>query len=198
MRNEFHLTVRRIDRRSEERISFHSIAAAEGPRENRNRRRFGGKQTCEPEQREDRRREGAAMRLKFTDKRRESGQSAVELALTLPLLLLLICGMIEMGWISSTRLVLDNITREGVRAGIIAKSASTNTTDVIERINEMKPDYMTGTLNVTVSYSDTADFREGDITVVTTYDLPPLTPLTSFLAEDGYFHLRSSCTMKMS
>jgi len=137
-------------------------------------------------------------RLKFFTKRRESGQSAVELALTLPLLLLLICGMIEMGWLSSTRLVLDNITREGVRAGIVATSSSANTTDVINRINEMKPDYMTGDLNITVSYSDPSSFREGDITVVTTYDLTTLTPLTSFLADDGVFHLSSTCTMKMS
>ncbi|MEN6418272.1 MAG: TadE/TadG family type IV pilus assembly protein, partial [Clostridiaceae bacterium] len=82
------------------------------------------------------------MQLKLRKKRRESGQSAVELALTLPLLLLLICGMLEMGWLSATRLVLDNITREGVRAGIVATSASANTSDVIARINEMKPDYM--------------------------------------------------------
>jgi len=138
------------------------------------------------------------MRLKFRTKRRESGQSAVELALTLPLLLLLICGMLEMGWLSATRLVLDNITREGVRAGIVATSASANTSDVVERINEMKPNYMTETLDVTVSYSNASSFRDGDITVVTTYDLPPLTPLTAFLTEDGVFHLRSECTMKMS
>ena len=128
----------------------------------------------------------------------ESGQSAVELALTLPLLLLLICGMIELGWLASNRLVLDNITREGVRAGIVAKSASTNTADVTARITEMKPDYMTGTLTITVSYSNPSNFRDGDITVVTTYDLPTITPLTVFLAEDGAFHLRSECTMKMS
>lgn len=138
------------------------------------------------------------MRFEFRKKRRESGQSAVELALTLPLLLLLICGMLEMGWLSATRLVLDNITREGVRAGIVATSASANTSDVIARINEMKPDYMTETLGITVSYSDSSNFREGDITVVTTYDLTPLTPLTAFLTEDGVFHLRSECTMKMS
>lgn len=138
------------------------------------------------------------MRLKFRAKRRESGQSAVELALTLPLLLLLICGMLEMGWLSATRLVLDNITREGVRAGIVAVSASANTSDVVERINEMKPNYMTETLGIAVSYSNASDFRDGDITVVTTYDLPPLTPLTAFLTTDGVFHLRSECTMKMS
>ena len=130
--------------------------------------------------------------------RRESGQSAVELALTLPLVLLLIFGMLEMGWLASTRLLLDNITREGVRSGIIATSASTNTAEVIDRINDMKPAYLTGTVTVTVTYSNPSDFRSGDITVVSTYDLAPLTPLTSFLTEDGTFHLRSECTMKMS
>ena len=130
--------------------------------------------------------------------RREGGQSAVELALTLPLLLLLICGMIEMGWLASTRLVLDNITREGVRAGIVATSASANTTAVTSRINGMKPSYMTNTLTITISYSNPSSFRDGDITVVTTYNLPTLTPLTAFLTTDGTFHLRSSCTMKMS
>ncbi len=131
-------------------------------------------------------------------RRRESGQSIVELALTLPLLLLLICGMIELGWLASTRLVLDNITREGVRAGIVATSTAANTADVVTRINSMKPDYMTNELGITVTYSDSSNFREGDITVVTTYDLPTITPLTGFLASDGVFHLQAECTMKMS
>lgn len=138
------------------------------------------------------------MRHRLFAKRRESGQSAVELALTLPLLLLLICGMIELGWLASNRLVLDNITREGVRAGIVAKSASSNTADVTARINQMKPDYMTGTLLISVSYSNASSFRDGDITVATTYDLPTITPLTAFLTEGGTFHLHSECTMKMS
>ena len=136
--------------------------------------------------------------MKLRKRRRENGQSVVELALTLPLLLLLICGMIEMGWMASTKLVLDNITREGVRAGIVATSTTDNTADVIARITEMKPEYLTDTLGITVTYSNPSNFRDGDITVVTTYDLPTLTPLTAFLTEDGVFHLRSECTMKMS
>ncbi len=136
--------------------------------------------------------------MKLRRRRHENGQSVVELALTLPLLLLLICGMIEMGWMASTRLVLDNITREGVRAGIVATSSTDNTAEVVTRITEMKPDYLTDTLSITVTYSNPSSFRDGDITVVTTYDLPTLTPLTAFLTEDGVFHLRSECTMKMS
>lgn len=138
------------------------------------------------------------MRPALRKKRHEGGQSAVELALTLPLLLLLICGMIEMGWLASTRLVLDNITREGVRAGIVATSAADNTTAVTNRINGMKPTYLTKTLTITITYSNPSNFRDGDITVVTAYNLPTLTPLTAFLTKDGTFHIRASCTMKMS
>src|SRR5512133_2163412 len=110
------------------------------------------------------------MRTGLRKRRHESGQSAVELALTLPLLLLLICGMIEMGWLASTRLVMDNITREGVRTGIIATSASANTTAVTNRISGMKPDYMTQPLTITITYSNPSNFRDGDITVLTTYN----------------------------
>ena len=131
-------------------------------------------------------------------KRREGGQATVEMALTLPLLLLLIFGMLEMGWLASTKLLLDNITREGVRTGIVATSAAQNNTDVTNRINGMKPDYMTGTITITITYSNASNFRDGDITVVSTYNLAPLTPITAFLTEDGTFHLRSECTMKMS
>lgn len=128
----------------------------------------------------------------------ESGQSIVELALTLPLLLLLICGMLELGWVGSAKLALENITREGVRAGIVATSAADNTSKVISRINGMKPAYMTDDLDIRVSYSGGSNFRAGDITVTTSYDLPAITPLTGFLADGGVFHLQAECTMKMS
>ena len=57
-------------------------------------------------------------------RRRESGQSAVEMALMLPLLLLLIFGMLEMGWLATTRQTMDAITREATRAGTVAASTS--------------------------------------------------------------------------
>lgn len=131
-------------------------------------------------------------------KRNESGQSAVELALTLPLLLLLIFGMLEMGWLASTRQVMDTMTREATRAGIVASSTSAATTAVNNVVNNIKPSYMTGTVTVSVTFSKPSDFKSGDITVKATYDLPTLTPLTAFLAPGGKFHIESTCTMKVT
>lgn len=136
--------------------------------------------------------------MKRVRKHREKGQSAVEMALTLPLLLLLIFGMIEMGWMASTRLVMDNMTREGARAGIVAQSMSGVTTEVTNSINGIKPSYMTSPLTITVTFSNPSDYRNGDVTVTVNYNLPTLTPLTAIFTSDGTFHLHSTCTMKMS
>lgn len=129
-------------------------------------------------------------------KRRESGQSAVELALTLPLLLLLICGMLEMGWLASTRQVMDTMTREATRAGIVASSTTACTSAVNTAITNKKPTYMKNTISVVVTFSKPSDFKSGDVTVTTGYDLPTLTPLTAFLAPGGKYHIVSKCTMK--
>lgn len=131
-------------------------------------------------------------------RRCESGQSVVEFALTLPLVLLLICGMIEMGWLATTRQAMDALSREGARAGIVATTKTASTTAVNTRITSIKPSYLKKPLTVTITYSNPTSFKDGDITVNITYDLPPLTPITSFLAPGGVFHMNSTCTMKMS
>ena len=70
-------------------------------------------------------------------------------------------------------------------------------TAVTNRVNAVKPGYMKNTVTITVTFSNAASFKDGDITVATAYDLPPLTPLTEFLTPDGTFHLHSTYTMKM-
>ena len=47
------------------------------------------------------------------------GQALVELALVLPLLILLLFGTMEFGRIFHSYLVLTNASREGARAGIV-------------------------------------------------------------------------------
>lgn len=53
------------------------------------------------------------------ERHREGGRAAVEMALMLPLLLLLIFGMLEMGWLATTRQTMDAITREATRASVV-------------------------------------------------------------------------------
>jgi Flp pilus assembly protein TadG len=55
--------------------------------------------------------------LKF--KSNTEGQALVEFALVLPILLLLILGMIEFGWILNGKITLTTAAREGARAAVV-------------------------------------------------------------------------------
>ena len=58
------------------------------------------------------------MRVQRLGSRR--GQSAVELALVLPMLFVVIFGAVEFGTAMYDKAVLTNASREGARAGIVA------------------------------------------------------------------------------
>lgn len=57
------------------------------------------------------------------------GVAAVELAICLPILILLVCGSIEFGLLFYNQQVITNASREGVRAGIVTE---TETADIIQ------------------------------------------------------------------
>jgi len=59
---------------------------------------------------------------------REEGVAAVEMALVMPLLLLLVFGIIEFGFIFNRYITLTHAAREGVRLLAIGESSSTATT----------------------------------------------------------------------
>lgn len=52
----------------------------------------------------------------------QKGQSIVELALVLPILLLLLFGIIEFGRVFNAYLIVTNASRDGVRQGVVGAS----------------------------------------------------------------------------
>jgi len=56
--------------------------------------------------------------------KRQSGQALVELALVLPLLLILAFGIVEFGLLMYNKAVITNASREGARVGIVAQDRS--------------------------------------------------------------------------
>jgi Flp pilus assembly protein TadG len=52
----------------------------------------------------------------------EAGAAAVEFALVLPLLLVLLFGIIEFGFVIYNKAMLTNASREGARAGIVYRT----------------------------------------------------------------------------
>jgi hypothetical protein len=54
--------------------------------------------------------------------RRQRGQSVLELALVSPLLVILLAGMVEIGWFARNYLVLLEVTRVGARTGTVQQN----------------------------------------------------------------------------
>jgi len=133
----------------------------------------------------------------FLKIKRENGQSMVEFALMLPLVILLLCRILEFGWVYGNSLAVQNATREGVRAGIVAVAQLQNNQLVTDRINSMIPDVVEN-VNISIVYSNPANFRAGDITVTVKYTIDGITPFSALFTDGGAFNLSAACTMKMS
>jgi Flp pilus assembly protein TadG len=76
---------------------------------------------------------GIVMKKKL---RQESGAAAVEFAVILPLLILLLFGMLEFGILLYNKQVLTNASREGARAGIVVEVPKKTDADIKEIIKK--------------------------------------------------------------
>ncbi|MFC2947311.1 TadE/TadG family type IV pilus assembly protein [Virgibacillus sediminis] len=94
--------------------------------------------------------------------RKQDGQSMVEFALVLPILLLLLVGIFDFGRIYYTHLELEMVSQETVRMGGLGRSDAEIRTYAQERFNAEDPSQ----LLVTVSPGETAR-KAGDYVTVT-------------------------------
>jgi len=106
-------------------------------------------------------------------KKKQLGQSLVEFALVLPILLLTIMGVVEFGRIFMTQQVITNASREGARAAILPGNTEA---EVYETVSS----YMSSAGLVSGLSLETSNVGEnvqpGTRTSVTVrYDLPILT-----------------------
>lgn len=129
--------------------------------------------------------------------KQQRGAAAVEFAIVLPVLVLLVFGAIEFGLLLYNQQVITNASREGARAGIVSQSP--RVTD--GQISGVVASYCAGNLitfgapNVpTTTVTRTGDTFQSDLTVQVAYNY-------SFLVLGnlgfGPRNLRASTLMKM-
>ena len=112
--------------------------------------------------------------------RSESGASAVEFALLLPVLMLILFGIVEFGLALHRQAILTNASREGARLGIVQSVPAITAAAVDTAINNylgpagINPGSVTRTI-VGVPGSVTG------LPVIVTLTLP-YTPITSFIS----------------
>ena len=119
------------------------------------------------------------------DPARETGVSAVEFGLILPLLLVLILGIIDYGWVFYVKLNITNAAREGARVGVVQETD----TDVASQARTAAQNYLaaaglptSGTVSVAATLADpvlTVNVTVPDFTQLRLIGFVPLPPSLS-------------------
>ena len=138
------------------------------------------------------------MKKRFLKKlKNESGQSLVELAIALPVLLLILCGIIDFGWLFYNKLAISNLSREGARY-VVVNADNANVVDLAtSRIENSAPSSLKKQLTVDVVFSDVSDKSAGDVTVSVKSKIKILTPVMGMFFDNQEADVDSSVTMKV-
>lgn len=125
-------------------------------------------------------------------RRGEAGQSTVELALVLPVVLLLLFGIAEFGRVIHAYLTIEHAAREGARLGITGASDAA----IHDRVVEMAVGLDPARLTVSITPSGSSR-RPGDsLEVRVGYSLPLVVPLISAVF-GGELPLEASLVMRV-
>lgn len=113
-------------------------------------------------------------------RQREEGQAMVEFALILPIFLLILCGIIDFGWLFYNQLTLNNACREGARYAVVNTADNADTQAIINHIeNSEYHVFANDGVKISVVYSSPGEPTSGDITVSMSADISFFTPVLS-------------------
>ena len=123
--------------------------------------------------------------------RSEKGQAMVEFALVLPLLLALLCGIIDFGWLYYHQITLNNAAREGARYAVIHYDPAEDWKDAAE---SRMISSMAGVSSAVAIVSDPVGQQ---ITASVTATPRILTGITSTILGQPTMELHAACTMRL-
>lgn len=112
--------------------------------------------------------------------RNEKGQSLVEFAILLPILLLLLMGILEFGIMLNSYLTINNSAREGARLGIVAGSDL----EINQLIATISPNLDSGNIIVNITPSEGNRISGGTLTVEVIYNYQVTIPIISNILND--------------
>ncbi|MBE0450529.1 MAG: pilus assembly protein [Clostridia bacterium] len=124
--------------------------------------------------------------------KKEDGQAMVELALILPVLLLIIMGIFEFGFMFNNYLTVSNVSREA------ARYASLGGTDAqaVARATEIAPNLDASRLTIVITPTQSSRGRGDSLEVVVTYQYSLLTPFLDGIITNG-IPLEAKTVMRM-
>ncbi len=122
---------------------------------------------------------------------RTRAAAVVEFAVVLPLLLTILFGIIEYGWVFMVRQTLQSAAREGCRLAVLQTSVSPYA-NVIERINQVMTPTGLSTYEVTMSHAAAGNPVE---TVIISIPYDDVSLLGGFFGTHNY-SLAGTCSMR--
>lgn len=132
----------------------------------------------------------------FKRLKNEKGQSLVETALVLPIIILLFCGIADTGWIMANQLVAENGCREGARLGAVVASDANYQSEISSRVIAVTPNYSHSGLHVTTTLTSPSKPAQGDVQVTVTFTFRLLTPMAQIVLGKQNYTATSTCIMK--
>ena len=122
----------------------------------------------------------------------EKGQSLVETALVLPILLLILTGIIDFGFLFNNYLIVSNASREGARSAVVGKTNSDITTVVKTYASTLDKTKLT----ITITPDQAAARTKGvAVTVKVVYKYNLITPVIGAIMPSP-LNLAASTTMR--
>lgn len=115
--------------------------------------------------------------------RNESGQALVEMAIILPILLILLFGIIEYGRGFAAYLAVATASREGARIATVGGTDSEINSAVTQRTSAMRLD--SAKLTISITPTSCSRTRGASVTVEVTYLVPMYDPIFTTLVGDN-------------
>ena len=123
-------------------------------------------------------------------RRNQKGTVLVEMAIVLPLFILILIGTMEFGIVLHDYQILQNASREGARFGTIGNSAAS----IEARVRSFAPQLTQG---LVVQVTGDGGERGAELTVRATYPVPLVTALLREIVGANAFQLRAESHMRL-
>lgn len=121
-----------------------------------------------------------------------NGQSMVEFALILPILILLVLGIVEFGLMFNSYLTVQNVSREGARLAIVGGTD----TEIRAHMVSISPNLTPVNLSVTITPIQGSRTSGASVTVQANYTYPLTVPIIKNLLKNT-ISLKAQTTMRM-
>lgn len=126
-------------------------------------------------------------------KNNENGQTLVEFALILPILLLLVMGIIQFGIIFSAQIGITNAAREGARAAAVGYSVS----EVQNTVSNTVGSHISFNLDLESTDVDYPTSIGEDVTVTVVGEVELIVPIPDVFVPGGSIGLTAVSTMRV-